>query len=411
MPFAGEFHHHHEESRGQIPGEEDEVSSLVDETFTWQNLQFGAGVRGVGSVAEKFRLTTGFVRWRHKELENETVATTFDNRLWSYRGIFEQKKFRSLSGRFGFQGSHRNYIAGGEEALTPPAASNCFALFALEELDVKSARFQFGLRAEHTAYHPRGLVDRSFTGFSGAAGIYVPIGNKALVANYTRAYRPPALEELYNNGPHVGNLAFEIGDPGLNREASQGIDLSLRYQTERVQSEANFYHYRLHDFVYLAFTGEVAHGLRVAKYAQADARFMGGEASFSVKAHSNLQLNFAIDAVRSALVEGNIPLPRTPPWRARLGFDAAYKAFSFRPEFRISARQSRIHPTETPTAGYALLDLTASYTYAKDRRAHFFSVSVLNAADRLYRNHVSFIKDLAPEMGRSIRFSYSFQIY
>jgi iron complex outermembrane receptor protein len=27
--------------------------------------------------------------------------------------------------------------------------------------------------------------------------------------------------------------------------------------------------------------------------------------------------------------------------------------------------------------------------------------------DRLYRNHVSFIKDFAPEIGRGVRFSYA----
>ena len=31
--------------------------------------------------------------------------------------------------------------------------------------------------------------------------------------------------------------------------------------------------------------------------------------------------------------------------------------------------------------------------------------------DRLYRNHVSFIKDLAPEIGRGIRFSYAVKYF
>jgi len=37
--------------------------------------------------------------------------------------------------------------------------------------------------------------------------------------------------------------------------------------------------------------------------------------------------------------------------------------------------------------------------------------ALFNAADCLYRNHLSFIKDLAPEMGRGIRFSYTLQIF
>ena len=31
---------------------------------------------------------------------------------------------------------------------------------------------------------------------------------------------------------------------------------------------------------------------------------------------------------------------------------------------------------------------------------------MFNIGDQLYRNHSSFIKDLAPEIGRGVRFSY-----
>jgi iron complex outermembrane receptor protein len=31
--------------------------------------------------------------------------------------------------------------------------------------------------------------------------------------------------------------------------------------------------------------------------------------------------------------------------------------------------------------------------------------------DRLYRNHVSFIKDLAPEIGRGVRFGYAVKFF
>jgi iron complex outermembrane receptor protein len=38
-------------------------------------------------------------------------------------------------------------------------------------------------------------------------------------------------------------------------------------------------------------------------------------------------------------------------------------------------------------------------------------VNVFNASDRLYRNHLSFIKEFAPEMGRGVRFSYTMHFY
>jgi iron complex outermembrane receptor protein len=40
-----------------------------------------------------------------------------------------------------------------------------------------------------------------------------------------------------------------------------------------------------------------------------------------------------------------------------------------------------------------------------------FSVNVFNAGDRLYRNHLSFIKEFAPELGRGVRFGYTVHFF
>jgi len=42
---------------------------------------------------------------------------------------------------------------------------------------------------------------------------------------------------------------------------------------------------------------------------------------------------------------------------------------------------------------------------------HVVSAGVYNVGDALYRNPLSFIKDLAPEMGRAARFTYSLRFF
>jgi iron complex outermembrane receptor protein len=42
---------------------------------------------------------------------------------------------------------------------------------------------------------------------------------------------------------------------------------------------------------------------------------------------------------------------------------------------------------------------------------HVFGFYLSNAGDRLWRNHLSLIKELAPEMGRSMRFTYTMNFY
>ena len=100
-------------------------------------------------------------------------------------------------------------------------------------------------------------------------------------------------------------------------------------------------------------------------------------------------------------------LPRIPPFRATLGLDYQYKNFSVRPELILVAKQDRVFDFETPTAGYAVFNLNGSYTFISGRTAHVFSVSAYNLTDKLYRNHLSFLKNIAPEIGRGIRFNYT----
>jgi iron complex outermembrane receptor protein len=268
------------------------------------------------------------------------------------------------------------------------------------------------------------LPDRDFTGFSGAAGIHIPLWTGgAFVANYTHSYRSPAIEELYNNGPHIGNVTFELGNANLDAERSNGMDLSLRHQSGRVRADFSFFAYRIHDFIFLAPTGNIEDGLIEAENVQGDARYLGAEAGMEVGVHENFWLLFGLDFVqaetRSAvttLTTGMVTpagtsLPRIPPLRARIGFDWRWRGLSIRPEGVVVADQDDIFPTETRTRGYGLFNLTASYTIARQHFVQVFSVSAFNLGDELYRNHLSFIKDLAPEIGRGVRFGYTLRFF
>jgi iron complex outermembrane receptor protein len=115
--------------------------------------------------------------------------------------------------------------------------------------------------------------------------------------------------------------------------------------------------------------------------------------------------------VQARLTPSNDFLPRIPPVRGRVGFDARYKGLSFRPELVMAAAQNKIFPTETSTAGYGVVNLLASYTVVRAHSLHIFSANLYNAGDNLYRNHLSFIKEFAPEIGRGVRFAYTVQFF
>jgi iron complex outermembrane recepter protein len=394
------------------PGSGD--SEVVDLKFQRQNVHASAGVKEVSASLEKFSLSLNYSDWNHKELDAALgdVHNQFWNKQLSYRGVFDQRKRGRLSGSFGFMGARRDYNAVGDEVTTPPVIQNSAAAFALEQIDFDHFRLQFGGRFEHNGYIPRGLENRSFDGFSGSAGIQKPLWKGGVfVANYTHSFRAPALEELYAYGPHAGNQTFEIGNLNLRRERGEGLDFALRQHWSKLRGEVNFFDYWLRDYVYLAPTGNVNKGLLEAVYSQGDSRYRGTETRVDVGLGRDVWLNLGLDAVNATLTRTNTPVPRIPPLRGHVGFDAGYKGFRLRPSFVIANRQDRLYKTETATAGYEVFDLAASYVVTTKHVMHIFGLTAYNLGDTLYRNHLSFIKAYAPEIGRGVRLNYTLQLF
>jgi iron complex outermembrane receptor protein len=138
---------------------------------------------------------------------------------------------------------------------------------------------------------------------------------------------------------------------------------------------------------------------------------MGTEANLNVGVHRNLWLNLGMDFVDAQDTEFRTPLPRIPPLRGRLGFAWNGGGFRVAPELILASQQHQTFTGETRTPGYSVVNLKASYTTASQHLSHQFSVNVFNIGDRLYRNHSSFIKDLAPEIGRGVRFTYMMRFF
>lgn len=422
VPFAALFEAERPSQFGEIPNPDEDID-IRQRTY---NYKFNGGFRDLTNpFLRGAQFDVNYSNYRHKELEVadgiDNIGTIFDNKVLSFRTLFEQQRYKKLTGRFGVEGFSRDYIVNGEEQLIRGKVDHdSMSAYALEDIDLGRVKFQFGGRLENHRYEPEdpALIGRSFTGFSGGAGINVGLweGGSA-VANYTFSSRAPSLEELYNHGPHIGNVMFEIGDQNLVKETSNGLDLSLRHQLGKFRFRLDGYYYRINNFVFLALQDEdgdgqpdFEHGLPVGRYEQGDAEYFGGEASAEYAFTDHIGAFINLDTVRAKLTNGT-DLPRIPPARARVGLDLNYGAFSIRPEAVFAADQKRTFPLETSTAGYGLINVAGSYTLARSHYAHIVSVNAYNLTNRLYRNHLNFVKEFMPEIGRGIRFGYTIRFF
>jgi iron complex outermembrane receptor protein len=233
----------------------------------------------------------------------------------------------------------------------------------------------------------------------------------AVVVNLTRSYRAPALEELYNFGPHAGNQLFEIGNPGLTHESALSFDASLKHRSERVRGEVNAFYYRISDFVFPALTGEEEGGLLVAEYLQGDSRFTGFDGRAELRLHEHAWLNVGAGFVDAELTDTGEPLPRIPPFRATVALEIPWRGLTIEPELVAAAKQDQIFGAETETDGYTLFNIRASYLLPARHLTHQIAVRAYNLTNERYRRHTSFIKDLALETGRGVAVSYAVRFF
>lgn len=179
-----------------------------------------------------------------------------------------------------------------------------------------------------------------------------------------------------------------------------------------MSGQVNFFWYDIRDFVFPAITGEVEDGLQVAEFLQADSRFVGFDTEGSIRLHPKLWLHLGSSYVDTRLSDTGESLPRIPPLQGSVGVEIVpVTGLVIEPEVRLAADQDEVFRNETRTAGFVLYELGGSYTLIHHQLAHVFSVTGYNLGDRLYRNHSSFIKELAPEMGRGVKFSYALRFF
>lgn len=392
------------------------------------------------SVRGERRELSGFVKglrgalayrsYRHDELEGAEVGTSFHNDATEFELHADHRPVGRLTGTFGGWGLVRAFEAVGEEALSPPVDQKGVALFSYQELTWPHVTLQFGARYEHAGFSPGGgLRTRDFDNLSASAGVlYRPTDATTVAVNLARSVRNPALEELYFFGPHAGNFAFEIGNPNLGAEKGIGLDVSLRWRGQRGSGEITFFRNDIADYIFRNPISEEefderfgheahahedgdghGHGeeFPFVEFAAADSVLQGIEFHGDVHILPPLIAEFTFDMVRGELKDSGGPLPRIPPMRFIAGLRYQRGAFQAGGETLFAAKQDRVFGEETETDGYGLVKLFASYSFHRAGLVHTVTARVDNLANERYRNHLSYVKDFVPEMGRDVRLVYS----
>jgi iron complex outermembrane receptor protein len=377
-----------------------------------QRIDVRAGVRETGGFVESLTTRMGIVDYDHTEYEGSEEGTKFRQNGFDGRLDLTHREVSSVRGAWGLQLQDSSFEAIGEEAFQPPTDTTTYSLFGLEELLVSDTlTLQLGGRYDWNRASTSGFetgsednLDVDLNTFSQSAGaVWDFIPDYALALSVAHTERAPTGQELFANGPHVATGAYEIGDADLGIERSLGTDLTLRKKEGTVRGFVGAFYNRFWDYISLSPNGEEEDDLPVYTFQAVDADFYGFESQVALflvdRPGEEFSFDIQPDYVWAQDRDKDESLPRITPFRLKLGTTYYNKdILRARLELQQVFAQNRTAEFETSTDGYTMLNLYLSKELGSN--VELF-VRGSNLLSEKARNHVSFIKDVAPLPGAS----------
>ncbi len=355
--------------------------------------------------------------YTHRELEApDILGTLFEQQRASADVLGRHERWGPFTaGAMGGRASWEDFGYGGS-LHTPDTRRLKAALYLLEEVDLGSVLIESGLRYDWTLADPAEdrvsdigeIRDRTFHSLSGSLGVlYKSASGLVLGASVSRAVRTPDVPELYSEGPHLAAYVFEVGNPSLESEVGRGLDVFLRFESDRLRAEVTGFHNDIENHIYGEDTGRLSRvRLPIYQFQGNDAVFSGFEAGVDVDAGRGLALEGVASLVNGSLKETDRPLPLVPPLKGHVALKYERPSWYVRAEAEMADGQDRVGEFETPTRGYTVFNATAGVRLTLGGRLNVLTVSLVNAGNTEYRNHLSRVKEIMPEAGRGLNVSY-----
>lgn len=392
-------------------------------------------LRDLNGFIQRAQLDVNHTEYEHREIEmvddRQMPGTRFDIRGTEWRAELTHAPltdWRSISwtGTLGLQHSWRDFSATGQEAFVEPSDTRISGIYLIEETTLGAATLELGLRHDRQTVKTRQQRDIEHDSLNASASLLYPVGDTQRVGLIlSRSERAPVAEELLAAGEHIATRSYEIGNRDLDTESALSIEATWSHEGE-LDASISVFHRHFRDFIYALDTGShfshhLAHdgfsGLAACSadlahfgdagalddappcylHTQENARFSGLESEIVIPVSDHQSLHLWGDLVRARLSRGG-DVPRIPPARLGVHWDFNHGYWSARLSVTHAFEQKRAGANQSQTDDYTRLDVYLNYGRAN------WSVFLRgqNLTNQEIRQATSFLRDLAPEPGRSL---------
>jgi iron complex outermembrane recepter protein len=412
-----------------------------------------AEYRPAGGAISSLAATGNFVRFAQDEREQGGFVGTRFGQLSAQGDLtlrYRRQRGIPATGAIGVFGQWRDLRAAGSFTGTRPAVLRAAALYAYEELTLGRLRLLGGARYDAIGIRPldstetrllRDVRTRRFGAMSGSLAAHVDLARGvALGASLARAFRTPAIEELFSAGPHLASFAYEIGTPTLEAERGTGADLFLRVTRNRFTADLSAFRNNIANFIYYApqlddVTGLPMRDPRLRRYvvyraSQTNAVLHGAEGRLQWEPRPGWVADGTLSLVRGWDQRRQTPLPAMPPIRGRVNLRRDTPRWTLGLGADLIAAQNTLPAPQVPTTASCavtlnmddeadvlpaefcrtdaavLLNAVAGVRLPIAGRLHGITLALDNAAGTLWRDHLWRAKQVAPQPGRNVRLIY-----
>jgi iron complex outermembrane recepter protein len=366
---------------------------------------------------ERVRFRATHTDYRHNEIEDDEIETTFRNKGFDSRVELQHVPLGAFTGVLGLQHSDTRFSATGSEAFLPEVDTRSTGLFLVEHLQLgEQWHLEFGARHERVTHEPvndprnRPRFSDNATSLS-AAAVWQLDGAHTLTLSAARSERLPGVQELYARGVHLATSTFECGlmphpltcggaanNQPIETETSHNIELGVRRTEGPLTYAFSWYRNAVDDYIY-ARTLDRFEDFRLIKYSQADATFRGFEAELGWRFNDIWSATVFGDRVRASLEDGD-PLPRIPADRIGARLDARWGDLGGELEVYRTSTQNRVGDLDEPVPGHEMVNLTVTWSLGNDRRTTLF-LRGSNLLDEVVYNPSSYLATVVPLHGRN----------
>lgn len=434
VPPGGHGHGHHEEEGEDHVEEEHGEEVFVRIDMQQQDVQSHLRIASPFEGIESIEIDLSRSEYEHTEIEIEEgeaeLGTFFslESTELSAEAVFGIGNWESYAG---LSLSQEDFVADGEEAFVPPSETSNLGFYWVNHRDFEDFTFEFGARLDNQSIETAELSSIDDSSLNLSASLLYPFDDQAQIGFIvSRAERAPSAEELLADGEHIATNTYEIGDIDLENELSTNLELTYSYQGDFSVQASIFYNdfdsylYEHdtellfnHDLEEAGATGlaacseesafddpeEAEEAVECFQYRQDGAKFFGVEAEATIPLSQEFSLRVWADRVRAELdVAGDVP--RMPP--TRVGTTLVYEKENWYSSlaFLQAADQDRPGENQEVTEGYTRLD--AYVGYRLDNLNLYARLN--NLTDEEIRNSTSFLREIAPEAGRSVILGLSY---